>query len=207
VLEKNVVSGVAGILLTGGSSRRMGFDKTSITIDGERLPTRIARLLSGIVQPVVEVGPGLSGLRSVREDRVGEGPLGALAVGYRTLRDESRPGSVLVLACDMPLIDSAVIGFLARWPGTCSVVPVVDGRAQPLCARWSKEELDAVEPMVESGERSMRALLAREGVVFADEASWSAQIRAEAFADADSPEDLDRLGLAWSVADPDARRM
>ena len=56
----------AGILLTGGASRRMGTDKATIVVGGETLARRTARLLSAVCDPAVEVGPGASDLPAVR---------------------------------------------------------------------------------------------------------------------------------------------
>jgi molybdopterin-guanine dinucleotide biosynthesis protein A len=91
--------------------------------------------------------------------------------------------------------------MLVDWPGDCSVIPIVDGHAQPLCARWSAEDLAATAGLVDAGERALKALLARPGLVLLDEAKWPAAVEASAFADVDTPDDLDRLGLCW---EPDA---
>lgn len=59
----------AGLLLTGGASRRMGADKALLEIGGRRLADRGASVLAAVCHPVLEVGPGVSGLPAVREDR------------------------------------------------------------------------------------------------------------------------------------------
>jgi molybdopterin-guanine dinucleotide biosynthesis protein A len=87
--------------------------------------------------------------------------------------------------------------MLADWPGECSAVPVVAGWPQPLCARWSSADLAAATELVDAGERSMKPLLARSRLVLLDEATWPAEVVASAFADVDTPADLDRLGLSW----------
>lgn len=188
---------VAGMLLTGGASQRMGFDKASLSIEGIPSAERLARLLCQVVTPVIEVGPGCSGLPAVLEEPPGAGPLVATVAGATALRDAGHLGSSLVLACDLPLIDETALRLLAGWPGGRSVVPIVDGYPQPLCARWSAEDLAVAGDLVDAGERSMRTLLARPGVVLVDEAAWSSTVDADAFADVDSPADLERLGLRW----------
>ena len=69
----------AGILLTGGRSRRMGVDKATLVLDGETLAVRAGRRLAAACAPTLEVGDGLSGLPSLREWPPGSGPLAALA--------------------------------------------------------------------------------------------------------------------------------
>src|SRR5205807_1911161 len=75
------VPGVAGLVLTGGTSSRMGRDKAALPVGGQTLAERVAGRLSGVVAPVLEVGPGRCGLPVAPEDRPGAGPLAALVAG------------------------------------------------------------------------------------------------------------------------------
>ena len=191
---------LAGILLTGGASSRMGRDKALLRIAGEPNARRIATLLSRVAHPVVEVGPAVSGLASVREEPRGGGPLVAVACGGRALRALGHAGAALVLACDLPFVEEAVLRFLAARPGTGSVVPTVEGRAQPLCARWSAVDLAVAGALAAAGARALRALPWDAATDRPDESAWSAVTSARSFADVDSPEDLVRLGINWREA-------
>ena len=193
---------MAGIVLTGGTSRRMGFDKTVVPVGGVGCAERVARVLAGLLDPVVEVGPGRTSLPVVCEDPPGAGPLAALHAGFvRICALVAGPPVVVVAAGDLPHLSGAAVAMLARWPGEGSVVPVVDGRAQPLSARWSVAAMSAAAQALLRGERSLRALLALPDVRLLEASEWPAGVDALAFADIDTPEDLDRLGLAR-----DARR-
>ncbi len=177
----------------------MGFEKAALRIAGVPLAQRIAGAMTAVLAPVVEVGPGYCQvLPVVREDRPGEGPLSATAAGDRALRALGHHGAAVLVACDLPLLDEAVLRLLSDWPGESSVVPVVDGWPQPLCARWSRRDLDAVEGLLAEGERSMRSLLARPGIELLGEEEWSSALSRDALVDVDRPEDLERLWLAWS---------
>jgi molybdenum cofactor guanylyltransferase len=186
----------AGILLTGGTSRRMGFDKASMLIDGVPCAARVAAVLRAVVADAVEVGPGVSGLRAVQEDPPGGGPLVGLCAGARALNEVGTVQSALVLACDLPLVTEDLLRTLADWPGNRSVVPIIDGRPQPLCARWFAEDLAAAAELVAAGRRSMRSLLERPGVDLVAEARWPGPVDRRAFSDVDTPADLQRIGLA-----------
>jgi aspartyl-tRNA(Asn)/glutamyl-tRNA(Gln) amidotransferase subunit A len=83
--DDTVAAMAAGLLLTGGSSRRMGRDKAELVIAGERLADRSARVLAGVCDPVLEVGPGRSAIDAVVDDEVRAGPLVALATGAAAL--------------------------------------------------------------------------------------------------------------------------
>ena len=87
----------------------MGHDKATLVIDGEPSARRLGALLAGVVDPALEVGPQRSGLAAIAEEQPGEGPLAALAAGWSALARAGHDGSVVVLACDLPLVTSAFI--------------------------------------------------------------------------------------------------
>ncbi len=186
---------ISGILLTGGSSTRMGRDKATMRIGGSSLAQRSAHLLSGSVDIAIEVGDGVSGLFAVREEPSGEGPLAAIVAGHRALmRLGVDPGvSCLVLACDLPLLDAWVLDRLAAWPGDRSVLPIIDHFAQPLCARWASRDLERARVAFATNERSLSSLPDRSLAVLVDEEVWGEH--RIAFSDVDDPDDLVRLGL------------
>ncbi len=191
------IADVAGLLLTGGSSRRMGHDKATLVIDGEPSARRLGALLARVVYPALEVGPQRSGLAAITEEQPGQGPVPALVAGWSALSGAGHEGSVVVLACDLPLVTSAFIRWLAQHPGERSIVPLVDGRLQPLCARWSALDLRRCVERVTHGARSFRDLLDEMDPVTVGPGDWAEVALPSALADADTPDDLERLGLSW----------
>jgi molybdopterin-guanine dinucleotide biosynthesis protein A len=189
------VPGVAGLVLTGGSSRRMGRDKATLAVEGRPLAERVGRRLSSVVAPALEVGPGRSGLPVADEARPGAGPLAAAVAGWRALTARGHHGPVVVVACDLPNVSAPLLRFLATRPGSASVVPVVDGRPQPLCARFSPAALDHGATMVGAGWRSMTTLLQHRDVQLLERSEWSQVAGSADFDDVDTPADLARLGL------------
>jgi molybdopterin-guanine dinucleotide biosynthesis protein A len=183
----------AGVLLTGGASRRMGRDKALLVVDGRTLAERGAQLLSEVAAPVVEVGPGHSGLPAVREDPPGTGPLAALCAGAAELRRLGHDGAVLLLAVDMPFVTTALLRLLAGRPGAATAVPRDGGgRPQPLCARYGAGALAVADRLVAAGERSLRALLTAVSaeIGWVDRAEWAPVAGPDPFRDLDTPEDL-----------------
>lgn len=185
-------AGVAGLLLTGGTSSRLGFDKATLEIDGESLARRTGRILMSVLGYAIEVGPGVSGLPAATETPQGGGPLVALACGADALARAGHGGPVILVATDLPHLTGRLVAFLASLPGACSAVPVVDGRAQPLCARWSRSDLRIAATLVGSGSRSLMTLLDHASVDLIGPETWGAAAEATAFADIDTPDDLDR---------------
>lgn len=184
---------VAGLVLTGGASRRMGRDKASLVLgDGRTCARTVADRLVQVADPVLEVGRGASGLPTVADDLPAAGPLAALASGWAALARAGHAGPVLVLACDLPAVTVPLLRLLARAPGDGTVVPVVDGRAQPLCARFGAAALDRCRGLVDGGHRSMRALLDATSVTWLGQEAWSEVADAGCFDDVDTPDDLAR---------------
>jgi len=189
--------GCAGLLLTGGSSRRLGTDKATLLMRGERLVDRSLRLLGEVSDPMIEVGPGYGEGPSVCESPPGAGPLAALGAGASALATGGFQGAALVLAVDLPGIDAAVLAWLVEHPAPATVVPIVDGIPQMLCARYGADALDAVPALLAAGERSLRALLAAVSVHEARIDEWGRVVSPSAFADVDTPEDAARAGIEW----------
>jgi molybdopterin-guanine dinucleotide biosynthesis protein A len=187
---------MAGLLLTGGEARRLGVPKSEVIHRGERLAARAGRVLTAVCDgPVLEVGPGASGLPAVREDPPGAGPLAALAAGGDALRARRHLGCVLLLAVDLPLVDEPLLRMLAGWPGADTLVPEADGRPQVACARYGPDALTLAGELVAAGERSLRALLAAVGHDVLPEAEWRRVAPPDVFADVDTPTDAAALGI------------
>jgi molybdopterin-guanine dinucleotide biosynthesis protein A len=182
----------AGVLLTGGTSRRLGFDKATARLGPETLAERAARVLAAVCTPVVEVGPGRSNLVAVREAPAGSGPLAGLVAGLDALGVEA----AVLLGCDLVRIEAPVVALLAGWPGAATAVPTVDGRPQFVCARYGADAIEAARALLARGERSFRALLDVIEPDLVSEVHWRAVAPADAFDDLDTPADLARLGVA-----------
>jgi molybdopterin-guanine dinucleotide biosynthesis protein A len=189
----------AGVLLTGGRSRRMGRDKATLRGSaqplGPTLAERTADLLNTVCQIAVEVGPGCSALPAVAEAVPGQGPLVAVAAAWIELGIRGWSGPVLVVATDLPRLNLGLLRWLADHPGSHSVVPVAARRVQPLCARYRPEDLDLAARLVGDGERSMTALIDAVDADLVDEQDWlPAAGDASVLLDVDTPADLKRSG-------------
>lgn len=184
----------------------MGHDKAAMVIEGETIARRLGALLAGVVDPAFEVGRHCSGLAAIADEQPGEGPLAALITGWSALSSAGHTGSVLVLACDLPLVTSAFIRWLAQYPGERSIVPRVEGRPQPLCARWSALDLRRCAERAAHGARSFRELLDELDLVIVGPSDWAQVALPSVLSDADTPGDLERLGLAWRPG-RDSRRV
>jgi molybdopterin-guanine dinucleotide biosynthesis protein A len=104
--------GITGVILAGGRSSRLGFDKGRIVFGGEDLITRLARLMGLVTGRVVIVGREHENYESWPDDVLGAGPVGAITTALR------RAGApCFVMACDMPFMDEKTLRVLIRSRG------------------------------------------------------------------------------------------
>lgn len=170
---------LAGVVLAGGASLRMGRDKATMPVpaellgskDGSEAPiTMVERVVSVVgqrCQPVfVVAAPGQSlpelPARVVRDDVRGVGPLLATGRGLRAAAEAGAKRAFLS-AADMPLLTADMIDLLeARAIELdADVVLPWDGRDHYLAAVYRTELADEVDALIAAGERSMRALVDR----------------------------------------------
>ena len=189
------MASTAGILLTGGRSRRLGVDKASLVLDGETLAVRAGRRLAAVCTPALEIGDGASGLPSLRESPPGSGPLAALAAAGVALRERGHGGSAVLLAVDLPAVDETLLTWLRDRPGAPTAVPRVDGRLQLVCARYGADALLAAHSLVAGGIRSLHELLDVVDHDIVDEGEWAAVAAPDTFLDVDTPADAQRFGF------------
>ncbi len=189
------VSIVAGLVLTGGLSTRMGKDKSMLLAGGISFAERVASVLSAAASPCLEVGPQRSSLPAVQEEPQGQGPLVAIVAGWKALVSLGHTGPVLVVACDLPFLELRLLEILRDWPVAGSVVPIMNGRPQTLCARYCPDDLHLAAGLVGAGARAMYQLVDKAQVTFLDEQTWGTEVSRMALVDIDTPEDLQRSGL------------
>jgi molybdopterin-guanine dinucleotide biosynthesis protein A len=183
---------LAGVLLTGGASRRLGIDKATLVVNGTRLADHAATVLAAVCGPVIEVGPGITGLPTCREDPAGSGPLAGLVAGAAALGSDASNG-VLLLACDLPGVEEPLVRLVAHWPGGATVVPMADGEPQLVCARYGTVALAQAADVLGAGTLSLRRLLDQTEHDLIEPSTWGAVAPIDAFADIDTPADLARI--------------
>jgi len=183
----SLVTSVAGAVLAGGASSRMGRPKAFIEVGGQTLLDRaVAALSDAGANPIVVVGGDrraveAAGHRFVPDEHPGEGPLGGIISALGAADTEL----VVVLACDLLEASPLAVTRLIAALGTADVaVPVVDGHAQWLHAVWRRSAERTLRTAFDRGERAPRRAL--NGLVdvevFGGSPSW--------YADADTPTDL-----------------
>lgn len=155
---------VLGAVLAGGESRRLGRDKAAERIAGERMVDRAVSALRARCGEVVVVSSRAETPRGdwalVRDLRPGSGPLAGIEAALDRAAS-SGASAVLVLACDLPLVDEAVIGLVLDALGdgrAAAAARAGDPDFEPLCAVYTSDCLPVVAGLLDAGERAAGAL-------------------------------------------------
>jgi molybdopterin-guanine dinucleotide biosynthesis protein A len=151
---------VTGAVLAGGRSHRMGSDKGRIRIGNRRLIDVVLEAIRPLFPETVIVAnetAAYDGLGvPVVPDRIPDkGPLG----GIHAALCSSRLPHTFCVACDMPLVNPAVVAHLcALAPGYDAVVPEWEAGYEPLLAVYGESCLPHVERMVREDRLRVDAL-------------------------------------------------
>lgn len=178
---------LAGGVLCGGASSRFGSDKALAPAgDGPLGALVVTALRDAGIDPVVALGGSAGhqlGIPVVPDRAPGDGPLAALASALTW----AGAGWLLVSPCDLPLLTANHVELLVGdLVGDRARVAVVDGSPQPSLAVWPASWARRTQKAVDQGERAFRHALTL--------GEWDpVRLPAEALADADTREELDRL--------------
>ncbi len=153
---------VSAAILAGGSARRFGGrEKGRLLVDGRPLVEWQLAALAPLTDDVLVIGrPGAaeppSGARAVVDRVADRGPLGGL---YTALL-EAAGDPVLILACDMPFVTTALLGRLLELARNAdAAVPRTDRGYHPLCAAYARSALPPIARRLADGRLKMMDLL------------------------------------------------
>ena len=164
---------MTSIVLAGGRGSRLGGDKALETVGGKSLIQRVVEQLSLVSEQIlIEGSPRRFDLSTdwsieYMEDLYsGKGPLGGIYTGLVA----SKSLYNLVVACDMPFLNTELLRYMIKLaPGFDAVVPQVK-RIEPLHAVYSKSCLDGMKTQLESNQLVIAHFLDTINVRYVEEA-------------------------------------
>lgn len=204
------VARFSGIILAGGSSRRMGRDKALLPYPGKpgdpgcagdlqkpwTFLDQLVHVLSACCSEVLIAARdgeqalryAYTGTRIVLDSIPGGGPLVGLASG---LQASSTPSALLV-AVDMPFVAPQLLAFLfSLSQDGIMLVPRVNGHPQVTLAIYPRSILPLIDDLIRQGRRDLRSLLDAAPVRYIEEARLRAldpQLRS--FTGINTPEEM-----------------
>lgn len=198
------------LLNAGGSSRRMGQPKALLPMPPSATPlirhiaTRLLPLADDLL--VIANDPAIAdalkplAARFLPDNFPDTGPLGGLATGLAAI-----DGWCICVACDLPFVQPNLFRYLIDqtgddWDG---VVPLVEGRPQPLHALYHRRTLAAVEAALQTGKRRMDSFYSQVRIRFVTEDEVRAiDPELRSFVNVNTPEEwAARIGRADSPID------
>ncbi|MGY8824333.1 MAG: molybdenum cofactor guanylyltransferase [Candidatus Latescibacterota bacterium] len=184
------------VVLAGGRSRRMGRDKALLPM-GETL----------LLQRVIDAAAPLSSehllITNTPDSHTSftwpiasdfypnKGPLG----GLYTALSHAKTTHILLLACDLPYLNTPFLRFLSEQIDECqAVVPDSGDGLQPLCAIYSRTILSTVTQSIKENNLGMRRLLANLDIRKLSPEQWKPfDPDGNLFTNLNTPEDYQRI--------------
>ena len=166
-----MIAPLYGLLLAGGRSTRKQRDKAGIEYAGQaQLPRAMTLLEPLVVRSFVSVradqreDPRRKDYDCIIDVLPECGPIGGIHAALR-----AHPAAAwLVLACDLPFLDTATLQQLiaARDPNRVATAfrSSHDGQPEPLCAIWEPRSAAVIDAWLASGQQCPRGLLGRSDV-------------------------------------------
>ena len=197
--ESSGQSGVSGIILAGGRSRRLGRDKAVEPFAGKPLLRRVIDRIGPLTDEIVVVvadAPRAQALPLEAGERVAmdvypdRGSLGGIFSGLAAANNEWG----LVVACDMPFLNRALFEYmLGLRDGQDAVVPLPGAYPEPTHALYAKACLPHIEAKLQANDLKISGFFDQVRVRYVGEAEIGAfDPEFLSFFNVNSPEDLAR---------------
>lgn len=182
-----------GLVLAGGKSQRMGFDKGAVNLFGKEQRYYAADMLKPLCREV---------FISCREDQraeipveynflpdtfIGLGPYGAILSAFRQQPDSAW----LVIACDLPLLDADTVRYLINHRDTSKIATAFnspyDEFPEPLIAIWEPKSYPLLLAFLSQGYSCPRKVLINSDVKLLEAEN------PDALTNVNTPEDLEKV--------------
>ena len=191
-----ICNDVCAVILAGGQSRRMGFNKALIDVNGRPIISLLIDQVSRVTNRILISSNDSSSYRflnfPVVPDRfAGCGPLAGLHAAMRW----NDCSLFIVLACDLPNLQAPLLKSLVSLAeGFDAAIPRTKGDlAHPLCAAYQRTCLPAIEQALERGSHKFIEIFLDSALAVRWIGPDEGIYKAAELANINTPEDLQRL--------------
>lgn len=161
------------IILAGGKSSRMGFDKQFLKINNKRLIDMMIEKLKKEFEEIIIVtnkpkeyrGYGQKILTDIIKNA---GPLAGIYTGLKEAKFEY----AFVIACDMPNIDIDYINYMKEIIDKYKVdvcITKVNGNIEPFHGFYSKKITESIREHLETEKRDIKSLVKKLNTYYVEE--------------------------------------
>ncbi len=166
---------ISAVILSGGNSTRMGFDKQFLNINGSSLFENNISILSQFFEEIIVVTnrPELYDtfdVKVISDIYLNCGPLGGIHAGLQSLNSESQ--YAYLFACDMPCISAKFVEYLISQVlenkyDAC--VSTCDDKMQPFNSIYNKDILPIIQSDLEQNKTSLYKLVNKVNTLYIPE--------------------------------------
>jgi molybdopterin-guanine dinucleotide biosynthesis protein A len=187
---------VCAVILAGGQSRRMGFNKALLDVDGQPLIRILVDRIRPLTDQILISSNDCSSYRFLNFPVVpdlfrGHGPL----AGFHAAMHRNVCSLYIVLACDLPNLHALLLRNLITFAeGFDAAIPrTSDGLAHPLCAVYRRTCLPSVEKALRRGANKVIKTFLDDCLSIRWVEPDEGQFKDADLANINTPEDLRRL--------------
>ena len=153
----------SAVILSGGKNTRMNYKtKAFLEFRGNTFIERTLDAISDYEQKIISCND-VEKYKEFKDrallvlDKFKEiGPIGGI---YSSLKESEFQYS-LVIASDMPFLNKEVLNYLGNYEfNNDALIPIVDGKMQPLCGIYKKDILSVIEKMINKKDYRLKNLL------------------------------------------------
>ena len=192
---------LTGVILAGGQSRRMGFNKADAEIEGETMLIRMVEKLKEITSTIL-VSTGTTPYPNISLPQISDvypecGPLGGI---YSVLKVSNTPLN-LIVSCDIPLVSISLLKYIvtrASESDSLITVPVDhEGQIHMTCAVYDKQVLPLLAKQIEACAFKMKDLLDFVSVEYVNISREHPLYHEHAFMNVNKPNILEEARNLW----------
>ena len=193
---------ITGIVLAGGQSRRMGFNKAQAMLHGESMLIRMIDKLQKIT-PTIVVSSGTANYPNIALPQISDeyphcGPLGGI---YSVLK-ATNTSLNLVVSCDIPLVSIALLEHIvakAKESKALITLPVDHGgQLQMMCAVYHKDVLPILQQQIDAHTFKMKNLVDLVATEYIEITKEHPLYEENAFINVNNPTNLEEARKLWS---------
>ncbi len=160
---------VIPVILVGGKGRRLGKDKTNLSINGEIILGRTFSILERVfaVEPLLIGDKQINGFNTIKDVVKDAGPLGGLYTAFFNTEEQF----VFLTACDMPFINEQLLMYMyGNLDKSVDIyIPRVGSYIELLFAFYNRRLFTKVKQSIELKEFPLRLLLRNSKVQYLKE--------------------------------------
>lgn len=165
----------SAVVLAGGKSSRMGFDKSTMVLQNKKLIESTIKKLDSLFDDIIISVDSLEKKSEFNHDKIvvdkvkGVGPLG----GMISALEMAQSDRLFVIPCDMPVIDIKYISFMMKYMDDNEIIlSEKNGYFEPFPGFYSKSLIPRIEELINQNRRSIRSIFECSRTKVISESEW-----------------------------------